>query len=265
MYHRYLKLLHKPLLTIMKSRRKFDLRIIDSKNLPDFSPVIYVVNHTNSYDVPVVSEVIKKHFHIIVGKQPLNATDRIAFNLNGAIWIDRKNSDSKHLARIEIEKCLKDKANILLFPEGTWNRSPNKIMLPLYWGVIDIAKSCNVPICPIVLDYASDVCFAKVGKIIKIDQYKDKSIEIKLLRDVMATLKWEIWESQPKLKRSEIDERYFENLLSQEVKEYPKIDLEYEHSVVLKQFTESEEAFLHLKALNPRKQNAFLFNKRLFY
>ena len=81
----------------------------------------------------------------------------------------------------------------------------------------------------------------------------------------MATLKWEIWESKPKLKRSEIDGHYFENLLIQEVKAYPKIDLEYEHSVILKQFAEPEEVFLHLKTLNPRKQNTFLFNKRLFY
>ena len=53
MYHKYLKLIHKPLLAIMNSTRNFDLQIIDDNNPPDYSPVIYVVNHTNSHDIPV--------------------------------------------------------------------------------------------------------------------------------------------------------------------------------------------------------------------
>lgn len=261
MYYKHLKLIHKPLLAVMKSTRDFDLQIIDGNNLPDYSPVIYVVNHTNSHDIPVASEVIKKHHNVLLGKQPLKIIDRIAFCLNGVIWVDRKNRLSKHNAKSEIIKCLNNKTNILMFPEGTWNRSDNKIMLPLYWGCVDIAKSCNVPICPIILDYTPKVCYAKVGKPIVINETESKQTAINHIRDEMATLRWELWEKQPILKRDELSNDYYKKILQHDADEYPKINLEYESSVVRKEHLEYCEIFAHLNQIVPNFKTAFLFRR----
>lgn len=246
---------------MMKSTRDFDLQIIDENNLPDYSPVIYVVNHTNSHDIPVASEVIKKHHNVLLGRQPLKIIDRIAFCLNGVIWVDRKNRFSKHNAKSEIIKCLNNKTNILMFPEGTWNRSDNKIMLPLYWGCVDIAKSSKAPICPIILDYTPKVCYAKVGNPIFIDESEDKLTAINRIRDEMATLRWELWEKQPMLKRDKLPKNYYEKILWHDADEYPKINLEYESSVVRKEYFDYREIFGHLNKITPNHKTAFLFRK----
>ena len=33
---------------------------------------------------------------------------------------------------------LNNGANLIMFPEDTWNLTPSKPMLSLYWGIIDI-------------------------------------------------------------------------------------------------------------------------------
>ena len=258
------KLLHKPLLLLMRSKRNFNLKTMGEINLDKVNcPAIFVVNHTNSHDIPVASEVIKKHHHVLLGKQPLEFVDKIAFWLNGVIWVDRKNKGSKAQAKEKMISVLENGTNLLMFPEGTWNRSPNKTMLPLYWGVIDIAKESGAPIIPIILEYTPNVCYAKIGEPIYIQKNANKNTEINSLRNIMATLRYELWEAQPITHRSDLDNDYFKSILQSDVDEYPKLDLEYETSVVRKEYGESAEAFEHLNAIKPNLQTAFLFDKRL--
>lgn len=89
-----LKVFHPLLLALMKSRRKHQLHIMN--NAPYLcGNAIYAVNHSNKYDMPIVSEVIGRHTFVLVGKQPLNLVDKVCFRLNGVIYVDRKDSMSK--------------------------------------------------------------------------------------------------------------------------------------------------------------------------
>ncbi len=258
------KFLHKPLLSMMKSTRNFDLKLLDEENLKkSIDSAIYVVNHTNSHDIPVASEVIAKHHYVLLGKQPLKSIDRIAFCLNGVIWVDRKSKASKAEAKRIMVEHLKHRTNVLMFPEGTWNRSPNKIMQPLYWGVIDIAKECNAPVVPIILEYTKEICYAKIGLPIYIESSSDKKQAIDYLQNTMAAMRYELWEMLPRLHRKEIETDYFDKILQHDVEEYPKLNLEYETSVVRKEYEESKNTFAHLGNIKPSLQSAFLFNKRL--
>lgn len=246
----------------MKTKISFDLNVIGAENSSKSSPAIYVVNHTNSFDIPVASVIIKKHHYVLLGTQPLEVLDKIAFNLNGVVWVNRKNKDSKIKAKQKLIDILKGGTNILMFPEGTWNRTENKIMLPLHWGVIDIAKECNVPIIPIILEYSSKVCTAKIGKPLFINENDDKKDAINKLRDSMATLRYELWEQQSISHRNTISKKHFEEALQKAVDEYPKLDLEYEMSVVRKEYDEYGNVFQHLSSIVPTDKTAFLFNKR---
>lgn len=40
-----------------------------------------------------------------------------------------------------------------MFPEGTWNLTENLLMLPMKWGIIDIAKETGAQIIPTALEY----------------------------------------------------------------------------------------------------------------
>lgn len=70
--------------------------------------------------------------------------------------------------------------NILMYPEGTWNLTPSKLMLPLYWGVVDLAKVTEAPIIPIVAEYHQKCCYVKFGQPLYMGKRIDKRQGINL-------------------------------------------------------------------------------------
>ena len=119
-----------------------------------------------------------------------------------------------------------------MYPEGTWNLTPSKPMLPLYSGIVDLAKATGVPIIPIVAEYHQECCYVKFGQPLYMDKRIDKQQGIDLVSDSMSTLKWDIWEIFPVVKRAKQSEMEFEEMVQKRIKEYPKLDVEYEKSVI---------------------------------
>lgn len=225
------KWIHPLLLTAMPGRRNFPIEIISPMPVVSGNK-LFVMNHSSAHDAPIACEVIKEHFHILVAKQSLAILDRIFFWLNGVVYIDRKNKQSKKRGFNKMLKILERGNNLLMYPEGTWNITPSKPMLPLNWGVIDLAKFSGVPIVPIIAEYHPDCCYVKFGEAIYINGEMDKKNGIELLEEVMATLKWDIWERFPTRKRSNEMKEEFEQMIQQRIAAYPKCNLEYELSVV---------------------------------
>lgn len=195
---------------------------------------IYAVNHSCKWDTSYLIELLPRNFYILAGKQRLKLTDRIGFIWNGTVWVDRKNKKSRNTVKEKLKNLLEKGKNILIFPEGTWNLTPSTPALPLYWGIIDIAQSMNVPVVPLCLAYRENECFVKYGEPIYIAKECDKNRQIQELRDVFATLKWDIWDMFPVEKRSEIDDDYWEREVTRRLNEYKLLDYEYEMSCVRK-------------------------------
>lgn len=128
--------------------------------------------------------------------------DRIFFLLNGVVYVDRKNKKNKKKSLQKMLKILQRGKSLLICPEGTWNLTPNKPMIPLNWGIVELAKQTGVPIIPLILEYQSDCCYAKYGEPIYISKEMDKQMGIEQLEETMATLKWEIWEMFPVQRRT---------------------------------------------------------------
>lgn len=254
------KFIHPLLLTVMRTTVKSKMKLF--RELPKFEgPAIFAVNHTNSHDVPAVSDVIKEHCYILAGSENLRLIDRIMFNLNGVIFINRKDKKCKKKSKDKVIKLLTQGNNLLIFPEGTWNTSENKIMLPLNWGIVEIAKKADVPVIPIALEYMGDVYHANVGEPIKFDVTETKLEGINRLRDVMATLRWQIWEKYGQTTRNKISWEAFNLELENAFNEYKQLDREYEQQVILKNEDSYEEVFKHLKTINYNINNAFLLGK----
>lgn len=204
---------------------------------------IYAMNHSCMHDIPIAGEAIQEHFTVLVGRQPLELQDRLFFWLNGVIYIDRKNKPSKRNGVRKMLETLKKGNNILIFPEGTWNLTPSKPMLPLYWGVIDLARISGVPIIPLIAEYSIGYCQVKFGKPIYVSSNIEKKDGIEQLEDIMATLKWEIWEDSPIQKRQADMEENFEKIIEERIFEYPKLDLVYESSVIRGRENEPQYVF----------------------
>lgn len=260
------KAIHPILLKIMKIALNKEL-IIFNKEMPKIEgPVIYAVNHTNCHDVPAITQVIKKHMCILAGAENLRLIDKTLFNLNGVVFVNRDNKNSKRNSKEEVIKVILNGNSLLIFPEGTWNISENKPMLPLNWGIVEIAQKTNVPVIPIALEYQEDKYFANIGDPIFFDIKEDKKDGIIKLRDSLATLRWEIWEKYNNELRKNVSLDAFKQKVESNYDEYEKMDRNYEQSLILKDGINAEEVFNHLKTLEYNKKNAFLIgkNKKMF-
>lgn len=86
----------------------------------------------------------------------------------------------------------------MYFPEGTWNLTPNLPMLPCYWGIVDIAKQGGAVVIPVAAEQYGKHFKINIGENFDMNAYgegiAEKARAIADLRDVLATLKYEIWE-----------------------------------------------------------------------
>lgn len=223
---------------------------------------IYAVNHSCIFDVPISCEAIKDHAILLAGVQPMPIADRVFLNANGTIWVDRHNKASKARSKVRMLDVLKRGKSLLIFPEGTWNLSQNALHLPLYWGIIDIARQSSKPIIPVCLEYIGQQILVKFDKPITVDSNDGKQEKIDELSASFATMKYEIFEQYCKCPWKKENKTDWETRVADTLGAYPHCDFAYEKSVIRKTHISPEEAFAHLDQLIVCPENAFLLRDR---
>lgn len=236
-------------------------------------PIIFSVSHIGMYDVEVVLQSIKKHAYILSGDEEAmyRTFDGWFFDANGVIYVDPEDSADKKIAMKTAVKYLKHGQSIMWFPEGTWNLSPNYVILPIHYGIIDAAVQANAVIIPIGLeqyDKKHGIDFVvNIGALfdptlnVNGALTKEKKIELaEMLRSDMARLKIDAWESAS---RTNIDPDYWEIFIAKRLAEWPyySMDIIHRREFNPKGSTSVSEAFEHLHHLIPCLENAFLFRK----
>lgn len=149
----------------------------------------------------------------------------------------------------------------MYFPEETWNLSPNLPMLPCYWGIVDVAQKGNAVIVPIAAEQYGKHFVINIGSNFDMSKFgANRMAAIESLRDTLATLKWEIWESRPQEHRNTINNNEWEEYVRARFAEWPYFNAQYINGLIFKPkgITEPTEAFGHLSKLIPKKENAFL-------
>ena len=261
----FLKDILRPVLSLIASFRvPYKVSITEHARLLSDRPVIYAVNHFCFADTPIMGRIAPKRSYILLGKQRLGFSDWLYFMLNGVIFVDRKNKADMAASKQAMSAYLNKGRSIVMFPEGTWNLIENQLMLPMKWGIIDIAKETGAQVVPVVLEYDREKkkCHARFGKPMVFCSADDKANAIAALRDTMATMRWEFWERNGTFRRAELDLDAERKALHYSIEEYPPIDWNYESSCIYHTHTEPKEAFAHLDRLIPCRENAFLFRKR---
>lgn len=174
---------------IARKLNNFDLEISGLENIPD-TPCIFVCNHSNSHDFYTIQEVFAKlnrEVSVLVGSDCLNLPSKILFELGSSIMVDRTSPvDRKNSKEMMILK-LKNKSDVFVFGEGTWNLHPYKLMLPISKGSVQVGYETETYIVPTVFEYIENKnilssennlfkkCIIKFGKPIKI-KYPDNII-----------------------------------------------------------------------------------------
>lgn len=223
-------------------------------------PYIFAVNHSNGYDIPLLARIIGKSFFVLASDEPKGDIPGLGLWLNGVIWSNRASREDKAHAKQRCIDCLRYGKDLLIFPEGTWNLTEASPMLPMSWGVIEMAQAAGKVIVPVALEYEKHVCTVNMGEpYFSVDS--DKAAACEELRDKLAALRWEQWEKKGTFRRDEISSDDYAAYTSDRVKEYGLLTEQQLRTWVLERNPAPRDVFAHLKELKVSGNNVFLLRE----
>lgn len=248
------KKLYKPIKTLgplfLNNKQVFENRntLIDENDktpdkkieLPD-EPVIWVSNHGFKDDGLATVLATTRPAYLTMGSVPYiyNTFDGFTSYLKGSIYVNRKVKASRDKIIEKACKILEQGIDLVLFPEGVWNKEPERLLIDFWPGIYRIAKENDTKIVPVV-HYLKDV--TTKSKKEKIHTVIDDPMSIthlneedglRLLRDKIATWIYLMMEKYGKTTREETlngltHDEYWESVLKGLIKTALFYDLEIE-------------------------------------
>lgn len=99
--------------------------------LPD-EAVIWCPNHGFKDDV-LATVLACRHAYILFGSLPMyfNTIDGLMAYINGVVMCNRKVATSRHASVANAKRVMDMGADLLMYPEGVWNKTPDKLLLNL--------------------------------------------------------------------------------------------------------------------------------------
>ena len=197
--------------------------------LPD-EPVIWTANHSFKDDT-LATVLVARHAYILFGSLPqfYNTFDGVTAYLNGVVQANRKVKLSRGASIPKSVGVIKNGADMLIFPEGVWNKTPDRLLLDFWPGVYRTAQETGAKVVP-VAHYQKDKTSKKVpGN--EIHTVIDDPVDItnmsekeglEFLRDKIATWYWLMMEQYGQSSNyeefglREIMERYNQSLTREE-------------------------------------------------
>lgn len=236
-------------------------------------PVIYAASHIGLYDVEAITHAIRKHIYFLAADEAemYGTFDGLLFALNGVIYVDPEDTADKRVALQTAIRYLLRGRSLLWYPEGTWNLSPNMVIQPLHYGIIEAAYQSGALIVPVGLEQYGQgkqkQFKVNIGQPMDITQlvsgqltHEVKSDIAEMLRGEMAAMKLAAWECA---RRADIPEGYADTFVNNRLNEWPCYTLGLLQRRLRKatgQVTYGE-AFAHLDRLHPSRENGFLLRK----
>lgn len=249
------KVIRPILKTVLKIVRKAagqTIEVISTEHPVTDRPIIYAVSHIGKFDFERVNEIIPNHFWVAAAdyKSMYGNINGIFMYATGVVWINEKSKQDRTNSKQIMTSILRQGDNILIFPEGAWNLSENEIIRDTSFGAVHCALEANAVIIPIAIEQYNKRFVINVGDIFDPMTIARKYIKIKysalsenkkeekgtnaqirteanrILRDTMATLKYEIWEREGLTKRIDIPKNFWECFIQERVNEWPAYDME---------------------------------------
>ena len=125
-------------------------RILGRENIDRSKAYIYVSNHTSYLDLPGIALTIPTQFRPLAKKELKKIPIFGWIAQSACIIVDRSSNESRKKSMDHLKAVLAKGISVLIFPEGTQNRSSN-LLQPFYDGAFRIAIETKQPIIPIVV------------------------------------------------------------------------------------------------------------------
>lgn len=170
LFRQVLKLGNK--LELIQEKKEFDRNSTDR-------PVIYVCSHGFKDDVLNSILTIKDHSYVVFGNIDLffNTFDGLCLWIYGTQLVDRYNPESKKAMKSKMNKMIEYGNNVIIFPEATWNMSPNNLIEKLHGGFYDVALSQDALVVPVITHKVGKKCYSSVLEAIDIKKVSKEDFE----------------------------------------------------------------------------------------
>lgn len=124
--------------------------MIGRENIDKNKSYIYVSNHTSFLDLPGIAMTIRGQFRPLAKKELLKIPVFGWITRATCVVVDRSSNESRKKSLNHLKEILTMGINILIFPEGTQNRS-NEILQPFKDGAFKIAADTQKSLLPLVV------------------------------------------------------------------------------------------------------------------
>lgn len=233
-------------------------------------PTIYACTHIGGNDIQRAFQVINEPAYLMLGDPGILYRMPIywGLRLNGVIPLETGDREDRKIAYARAIELLKKGGNLLIYPEGAWNVSPNLVVMKTFTGTVRMARETGAQIVPIAVEQYGNTFYFNVGENYSIPADSEKSADElnSELRDKLAALKWEIIEKQDSCLRKSIPDNHLEDFQAEIIERCNygygfSLEDALREAFHDKNVCPQEEAFAHLNDLIPCKENAFLFRK----
>jgi len=167
-------------------RLYYNPTIINKEVIPKDGPILIVGNHKHIYDQCLTIMATKRTIHYMAKKEYFDSKLACFFKFVGCISVNRSIHDKE--ATKQALDILKSGGAIGLFPEGTRNKTKDKLLLPFKFGAVSMASKTNATIVPfgITGDYKfrSKNLTIKYGKPFKVENMTLEEANNKLFEEV---------------------------------------------------------------------------------
>lgn len=162
------------------------LVIINKNNVSKKENVIYAGTHGFHDDIIFTIKTANRHAYLLYGNLLDFFKTFHGFGLwvNGVILVDRGNKESRKNAVYKMEQAIKNGTNIVMFPEGTWNKNESLIVQKLHLGIYDVAKETGARVVPIATYLDGKIAYSKQGEAFDITYIDDENMKTILINDI---------------------------------------------------------------------------------
>ncbi len=246
--------------------------IKDKRDKNAKGPHIFACTHIGGNDIQRSFQIINIPAYLMLGdpgilyKMPIYQ----GLKMNGVIPLETKNRKDRKIAYSRAIELLNKKGNLLIYPEGAWNVTPNQVVMKIFTGTVRIAMETGADIIPIGVEQYDKTFYFNIGENYRIDKKPSMTVEelTSELRDKLATLKWEIMEQQPTLSRKKIPNNYLQKFQSEIVERCNygygfSLEDAISESFHDKTISSEEDVFAFLENIDFNLDNAYLAKQRI--
>ena len=256
-----------PFIKLLRILRKEKLIIVGDKRTNKIKPAIYACTHIGGFDVENLFEAIKSPCYLFIAdpKEVYANLDGLMLWLNGAIFFESYDKTDRNIAKIKACELMKSGGSLMIFPEGAWNIYESLPVMPLFWGTADIAIQSGADIIPVAIERFENKYYVNIGERIDCGSVgeTDKEVITQILRDELAALKYEIWDSRGMYLRSELKdtrESFLNKMFGEKDTSFTVEDVIRTRFYPKDEVNETE-VWKFMNDIEQRKENAFMWRR----